>query len=571
MNRKGSWAWLAAICLAVCVFAGCGCPERLPAAAAEDPLLTLTPGEVPVGGIVEVQIRPGEGAQSVTYLLESEGREVFRGKEDTHFTAAFRPRQEGEYLLTAEIRYEDGTVRTETAAARASGVAENPQGPEVIYSQKDGSWKDKAYGKSELDNAGCAIFTLSHALQRMGWTGEEIEPAKMAETYRKCYTKAGTANARLIYYAGQDFGYATANNLIKDRAALREGLKNGDYYSFGIVIGHIALMTGIDEKAEKVRVVDSAPSATFERIKKGKVYILHDGEYTAVSDPSEIPGAKYYFETGYFGGLEYYMDLDYCARRGGRLIRPTWLYFEGENGKIGASMVSLGSGECEIAVNKEKRTVPTRELRWGADGTPRLAFVNRKKAVRVYNAAGKRNGSVPACAVVPVLGEEGDRWMVMLGEKRGYVAKADVEILEPLAGEILHGTISVKGNTSGRAQVKLRFGPSEKEKVMEQWKTGTPVTLLRREGEFWQVEARGLRLWVNGNYLISEETEILPPAEPDPAAAEEAEAKETEKTAEDAAEEPEDGDAAEKPAEDAGTDAAGGGDGAQEAAEGEEA
>ena len=475
--------------------------------AAGEVRITADPAAAQVGSVVDLSVKTAENAASVIYTLSREGETVFQGKEDTHFVSAFRPRKEGKYTVSVTVGYADGSTETAETSVSVSGQAEAAQGPEVIYSQKDGSWKDKAYGKSELDNAGCAIFTLSHALQRMGWRGEDIEPASLAVTYKNCYTKNGTAVARLVYNASQIYGYSTKNALLKDAASLREGLRNGDYYSFSIVLGHIALMTGVDEKAGKVRVVDSAPSATFERIKKGKIYILRDGEYAEVTDPGEIPGAKYYFETRFYGGLEYYMDLSYCARRGGRLIRPTWLYFLGEEGKIGAVAESLTSGESEILVNRKARTVATRELSWGDTGKPRLASVIQKKSVRLMNEAGKKIGSVPRCTVVPVLREEEDRVCVIYDEQRGYLQKTDVEVFDPIAGEIQRGVISVNGNTSGRASVKTRFGPSEKESVVDTWKTGTKVILIRQENGFWLVEGKGLRVWVSGNYVTPEQGE----------------------------------------------------------------
>ena len=467
--------------------------------------LRLDPAEARAGDVVRVQVEAGEDAAEVTYTLLRDEETVFQGEKDTHFRSAFRPRQEGEYRLTVEVTYGDGSTDTGAAEIRVSGQAEESQGPEIIYSQKDGSWKDKLYGKSELDNAGCAIFTLSHVLQRMGWTGDRVAPENLAETYRNCYTKAGTANARLIYNAGQDFGYDTKNALIKEKAALREGLRNGDYYSFGIVIGHIALMAGIDDAAGKVLVVDSAPSATFERIKKGSIYYLRDGEYIEAKEPDEIPGSVYYFETRFYGGLSYYMDLDYCARRGGRQIRPNWVYVQGENGRIGAGMVSLGSGECEISVNKLTERVLTRDLAWGETGQPLLAQVSRKKAVRLNSGEGKRLGTIPTCTLIPVLREEEEAFYVIWKDQRGYVSKADAIPVAALEGKIYSGVIHVKGSTSGRAKVKMRFGPSEKERPMDNWKTGTQVTLIGKEGEFWQVEAGGVRLWIHQDYLQPEE------------------------------------------------------------------
>ncbi len=472
--------------------------------AAADAVLTAVPETARVGDVVDVTVTPGEGAAVVIYTLTRDGEAVFQGKEDPHFSASFRPRAEGEYTLSAAVRYEDGREETASVTVAVAGFAEEAQGADWIYSQKDGWWQDKAYAKTDLDNAGCAIFTLSHALQRIGWAGEDVRPENLAVTYKNCYTKNGTAVARLINNASKVYGYTIKRNLIHEKTEIRDGLINGDYYSFSIVIGHIALMAGLDEKAGKVLVVDSAPTATFERIKKGKIYELRDGAYTEVSDPGQISGARYYFETEGYGGLSYYMDLDYCAKRGGRLIRPTWLYYQGEQGRIGAEMVSLTSGESEITVSGKSLTVPTRTLSWGRPESCRMAYVNQKKAVRMLNAGGKRIGSVPSCAIVPVLGETEDLLQVIYDGNRGYVKASEVEMISPLEGDIRYGVISLNGNTSGRATVRMRYGPSEKERIVDNWKTGTKVLLLRQENEFWLVEGLGMRLWVSQEFVTPE-------------------------------------------------------------------
>ena len=472
--------------------------------------ITGMPSTGQVGEVLDFRVETDTPPATVIYELVREGETVYKGKkEDTHFSASFRPRKEGTYIISARIGYADGTAETGTASVVIRGTTEEPaQGPTNIYSQKDGWWKDKEYRKSDLDNAGCAIFALSHALQRMGWTGEDIRPETLAVTYRNCYTQNGTANARLIFQASQEYGYTTKTGLIQTPGELRDGLRNGDLYSFGIVIGHIALMTGIDESAKMVRIVDSAPSATFERIKKGKIYYLQDGEYKEATDPGELPGARYFFETGFYGGMEYYMDLSYCARRGGRLIRPSWLYYNGNDGKIGAGAVTIGGGESRITINGKEQTVATRELQWGEGDVPRLAVVKEKKDIKMLDADGKRIGTVKPCRILPVLREETDRVYVIDGEKRGYLKKENIGIVSAMEDPILKGTISVNGSTSGRAKVKMRFGPSEKHKVMDQWKTGTEVVLLSGEGEFWQVEAKGYRMWVHTDYLtLSPEAE----------------------------------------------------------------
>jgi formate--tetrahydrofolate ligase len=82
-------------------------------------------------------------------------------------------------VLSAEAIYADGSREKAEAEILVSGTEEEVPGPETVYSQKDGWWKDKEYGRSDLDNAGCAIFALSHALLRMAWTGDDLAPENL--------------------------------------------------------------------------------------------------------------------------------------------------------------------------------------------------------------------------------------------------------------------------------------------------------------------------------------------------------------------------------------------------------
>ena len=474
------------------------------AAGLAETTVTLSASEAKVGEVIDVSLETGKDAVSVRYLLTADGKTIFSGEDDTHFNAAFRPRIAGNYSLTVTVAYQDGSEESGTAAVSVSGKAEEEQGETIIYSQKDGWWEDKKYGKSELQKAGCAIFTLSHALQRMGWTGEDVLPEVLAKTYAGCYTKGGTANARLITRASEAYGYTTRKDLFSSKANIRDALKNGDSFSFSIVIGHIALAAGMDPGGSKARIIDSAPGATFERIKKGKIYYLEENQFREAKNPEEIPGARYYFETGEWGGLEYYMDLDYVARRGARLIRPGWLWMKTEQGRIGVVPTALGTALSTVAISGKEQEVSTAELSWRRDGSAgQLAWIRKKSGAKLLNDAGKRIATVPACTLLPVLEDPDGRIRVIWDENRGTLSPEDVELLSVSGAET--GKISVNGNTSGRAKVKMRFGPSAKEKIIAEWKTGTKVAVIQKENDFFLVEAMGLRLWVQENYLTLDE------------------------------------------------------------------
>lgn len=270
-----------------------------------------------VGDVLDITVSAWTVHQC-QYALE--GPLPVRGEPGQHFTAAWRPRQAGEYTLTVTVTDEAGHSESRQTALT---VAPGSTGFQEVYSQKDGSWLDVPYRASTMDHSGCAIFTLSHALYRMGMEGEELLPGALAKTFALCLTPDGTNNERLIREAAAAFGFTTKGALINDAKQIAEYLRNGAMFSFSIARGHIALAVGISAEGDMVRVVDSAPFATFDRIVNDSLYYqTRSGGFRAAVRLEDIPGARWYFETDDYGGLEYWLRLPYVARRGVRLIQP---------------------------------------------------------------------------------------------------------------------------------------------------------------------------------------------------------------------------------------------------------
>ncbi len=203
------------------------------------------------------------------------------------------------------------------------GAAASAETKMTIYSQSDGWWKDKKYKTSTLEHSGCAIFSLAHALQLLGYTGEDIQPENLAVTYAFCLLDGGTMNSTLIGHAAEDFGFKTRYELYTAKADIIKRFSQGAVFSFSIVSGHIAMAAELSEDKTKCRIIDSAPSATFSRIRNGKIYYMDEGgAFIEASSPADIPGAVYYFENDAYGGMSYWMDISYVAKRGVRLIQP---------------------------------------------------------------------------------------------------------------------------------------------------------------------------------------------------------------------------------------------------------
>lgn len=273
------------------------------------------------GDVLDVSVQSWTDYQCV-YTLYREDKKVLSTKPGQHFQAAYRPKEEGNYRLTVTVQDEGKKKVTQEVSFRVTaGEAYEAQ---EVYSQKDGWWKTVKYRQSNMEHSGCAIFALSHALARMGFTDSKILPQNLARTYALCLTMEGTNNERLITTAAKDFGFSTQRTLIEDQKQIVSLLKKGALFSFSVARGHIAMISGVSEDGEMVRVVDSAPQATYERIVNTSMYYqTRSGSFRAAIKLDDLPGARWYLDTEEYGGLEYWMPSGYAAKRGVRLIQPT--------------------------------------------------------------------------------------------------------------------------------------------------------------------------------------------------------------------------------------------------------
>ncbi len=467
-----------------------------------------------LGDVVTVNVLPErEGTPQVRYSLSTPAGSVFQGENDTHLTTAFRPRSEAVYTLTVTLVYGKKDEETVSVQIPVSGQAPVQAGPQVVYSQKDGWWHDKVYSKTHkrsVEKAGCALFALSHALQRLGREGDALQPDALATAYSKVYiAERGTDNERLLNLAAEDFGFQTHTDLIESPAELTVCFRRGDLFSFMIVNGHIALADGLSEDGTMVHIVDSAPGATFERIKKASVYLqAEDGSFQAVESPEAFPGLLYYFETRDFGGAEYWLELSYCARQGMRPIREPWMTLNTEAGPVSAEPEYAGALMTRVAVGEEKTRVPTRDLTWstlGAD-SPQLALITRKKGAAFTDGNEKKKAGiskpVPCGMMVPVLAVPDQKfYYIFYKGVFGYIRQESAELLPVSQDSFQTALVSLNGRTAGTAEINVRAEPSAKSREITGWKPGTPIALIEKKDEFYFAEGKGFRGWLHEKYV----------------------------------------------------------------------
>ncbi|MBR5303062.1 MAG: SH3 domain-containing protein [Clostridia bacterium] len=299
--------------------------RELPSQTAKDPVYVRTDvsaEEIKLGQILDVTLTCKENAVC-RIRVTRDGKTVLKERDLTSRIFSYRPREEGHYQMEVIVSEPDGGTIGQEIRFTVDGVQAEQEEGFILYSQKDGWWLDKKYSRSNLDQSGCALFTLSHALELLGKVSPSTEPAVLGKDYAAYLAESGTVTSNLLAAASRAFGFRTEKEKIGDAQRIAQLFDEGAVFSFAIVNGHIALAAGLSEDGTKVRVVDSAPSATRERIKDASMY-LPDGQggWKTITSLWDVPGARYFPETDQFSGMEYYLDLSYVASRGVRLIAP---------------------------------------------------------------------------------------------------------------------------------------------------------------------------------------------------------------------------------------------------------
>ena len=496
------------------------------ASASAEVAISFTPENPRLGDYIDVTVTPGrEGAQGVRYTLTTPEGTVCDEKDATeHYTASFRPREEAEYTLTATVVYGKKDEESASVTIPVSGVAPVQQGADVVYSQKDGWWHSVIYRPKKpvetLEKGGCAIFSLSHILQRLGFSGEDVLPENLCVKNSRFYIPGrGTDNPGLILQASKDYGFTTQDDLIETEKGVADCLKRGDLLTFMIVTGHIAMADGISKDGQYVHVVDSATGATFERKDRWKTkghifYQKEDGSFTEAMSADELPGIRWFFETEDYCGMAYWMDLHYCAHQGMRLVRRDWLQLETEGGLESVGLDYSGAMVTKVIRGQEDASeslrVPTKDLRWNTTGadSPKVAVVSNKKGANLVDGDGKNlerySKKLTPGTLLTVLDAGEDLCYVFWRDTFCYIATKNVDLLPVHDGSFSSGIVSMNGKTSGTAKVTVRAGTNKKSVKVTEWTIGTPIAIAGKDGSYYLAEGKGRRGWIHEQYVTLE-------------------------------------------------------------------
>lgn len=265
-----------------------------------------------LGDVMEVKVTAWTTYQC-RFTVSKDGKELVTSMPGSHFAAAYRPRETGKYTLSVTVNDQNGLsvpleVEFTVEDADTEGILYE------LYSQKDGWWMDKTFGAAAMQQAGSALFTLTHAMTRLDVDTVDMLPESMAQvkTYTDCLKDQSVDNAKLIQAAAKEFGFSAPKDPVTGADKVREQLKKGVLFSMELGKQHFVLVSGVSEDGAYVQIVDPDPSAL--NLEETAVYTQRfDGSFTAVETLDQLPDVRWYFETASYGGAEYWLSLDYAA------------------------------------------------------------------------------------------------------------------------------------------------------------------------------------------------------------------------------------------------------------------
>lgn len=192
----------------------------------------------------------------------------------------------------------------------------------------------------------------------------------------------------------------------------------------------------------------------------------------------------------------------------------TWINAEGEE-KI-VSIITLGTVECVIRVDKEEMTVPTSELKWETEApeNKRLASVYAPKGGK---AAMRTKSSSKAAVIEQVKTNRlvlvlatGKNWTKVVHEgKIGFIKTSSLRFYpvggvnekDQVEGYPKPGFVTFRGRIKSRNTVNVRMNGKNGSRILTDFKAGTPITVFKQEGKWSEIDVGGYRAFILTEYV----------------------------------------------------------------------
>ena len=201
-----------------------------------------------------------------------------------------------------------------------------------------------------------------------------------------------------------------------------------------------------------------------------------------------------------------------AARRNGTYT-PT-AYHLGDHRWTRVQVVYMGLARSLVLLDGETVFVNTCDLSWetSAPDNQVIAVVKSQSGARIYPkplTSNKKDKSAVldrlGCGyVLQVIKVEGSWVLVDFDGLRGYVKAGSLSLLPNEPQEYKTGWIATKsGHTTGSSTVHVRDNPTTPQR--EEYRVGTPVTILDEDDKWCHIEVEGHRCYVLKEFVLYDE------------------------------------------------------------------
>ena len=259
----------------------------------------------------------------------------------------------------------------------------------------------------------------------------------------------------------------------------------------------------IDEDAATKTVRNSDGSMTIITNEKDIIQnpdgsiILESGQVMTVKTEADRAAEH---EKGWFAGM-----AKAAAVNGA--YTPTF-FTDAEGNEIEVPVSYIGLGRSMITLNEQKVLVDTSSLRWETEAPENkvIAVVKQSGTVKLHSKKDSKSlvmDKVPSGQIMRVI-NTGKRWtFVDYKGIRGYIATNYLSFYANEKQEYQSGVIATRaGKTKGTITVHVRNKPNGKQQ--EEYRIGTPVTVLAVEGDWAHVEVEGHSCYLKKEFIVFE-------------------------------------------------------------------
>lgn len=177
----------------------------------------------------------------------------------------------------------------------------------------------------------------------------------------------------------------------------------------------------------------------------------------------------------------------------------------------------LGTKKSIATVNGAQTTIDTDQIDFGTevDLEEQLGIINAPKSGVATLLAEARKGAAELGklkhgTVIGVIRKGKQYTRVWANGMEGLVLNSVVKTISRDAYAMGTGTLTYNGAVVNNQTINIRSSASNSARVLENWPTGLEVTIWSKASSFYEIEANGLRAYVNEKFLTFGERANIP-------------------------------------------------------------